>query len=234
MGRIYNQIPEKGDSVQLPPFLMVGGVKKLSRLFVDMDGTLATFRKVSAPEELYEPGYFANLPPQKNVVNAVKLLICTAPTIEVFILSSVLFDSRYAMEEKNAWLDRYLPELDEGHRVFLPCGESKASYVPGKMRESDCLLDDYTKNLGDWNRAGGRGIKLLNGINHTRGSWSGERIDFNRPTAELANALLEIAAGRCLQNEQPRRDMRSVDLELHYMALANLQRCTQPGSEQEL
>lgn len=211
---------------------MVGGVKNLSRLFVDMDGTLATFRKVSALEELYEPGYFANLPPQKNVVNAVKLLICTEPTIEVFILSSVLFDSHYAMEEKNAWLDRYLPELDEGHRVFLPCGERKSSYVQGEMRESDCLLDDYTKNLVDWSRAGGRGIKLLNGINHTRGSWSGERIDFDHPPAELVNALLEIAAGQ--QNEQPRRDMRSVDLELHYMALANLQRYTHPDSEPEL
>jgi len=205
-----------------------------NRLFVDMDGTLCRFRQVFALDELYERGYFAELPPQQNVVDAVRLLICTAPTIEVFVLSSVLFDSRYAMEEKNGWLDRYLPELDEGHRIFLPCGESKASYVPGKMRESDCLLDDYTKNLEDWRRAGGLGVKLLNGINNTRGSWSGARIGIDRSPAQLSNALLEIAAGRCLQNEQPRRDMRSVDLELHYMALANLQRCIHPDSEQEL
>ena len=83
------------------------------RLFVDMDGTLAEFQKVSALEELYERGYFAQLPPQQNVVDAVRLLIGTATHMEVFILSSVLFDSHFAMAEKNVWLDQLLPELDD-------------------------------------------------------------------------------------------------------------------------
>lgn len=172
-----------------------------NRLFVDMDGTLAKFRQVAALEELYECDYFANLPPQQNVVDAVRLLICTAPTTEVFIFSSVLFDSRFAMEEKNGWLDQYLPELDEGHRIFLPCGESKASYVPERLREGDCLLDDYTKNLVDWSRAGGRGVKLLNGINHTRGSWSGLLLHYDRSPAQLSTDLQEMAEGCCLQDK---------------------------------
>lgn len=172
------------------------------RLFVDMDGTLAEFQKVSAMEELYERGYFAQLPPQQSVVDAVRLLIYTNTSVEVFILSSVLFDSRFAMEEKNGWLNKYLPEVDRAHRIFLPCGESKVGYVPGTLRESDCLLDDYTKNLEDWSRAGGRGIKLLNGINHTRGSWNGSRLSYDRSPGPLANALLEIAAGRCIQDER--------------------------------
>jgi len=172
------------------------------RLFVDMDGTLAEFQKVSAMEELYERGYFAQLPPQQNVVDAVRLLIGSGPTVEVFILSSVLFDSRFAMEEKNGWLKKNLPEVDRAHRIFLPCGESKAGYVPGTLRESDCLLDDYTKNLEDWSHAGGRGVKLLNGINHTRGSWNGSRLSYDRSPAQLAGALLDIAAGRCIQDER--------------------------------
>jgi len=172
------------------------------RLFVDMDGTLAEFQKVSAMEELYERGYFAQLPPQQNVVDAVRLLIYTNTSVEVFILSSVLFDSRFAMEEKNGWLNKYLPEIDRFHRIFLPCGENKAGYVPEKLRESDCLLDDYTKNLEDWSRAGGRGIKLLNGINHTRGSWNGSRLSYGRSSAQLAGALLDIAAGRRIQDER--------------------------------
>lgn len=172
------------------------------RLFVDMDGTLAEFRQVSALEELYERGYFAQLPPQQNVVDAVRLLIHTTPLVEVFILSSVLFDSRFAMEEKNTWLNKYLPEIDQAHRIFLPCGESKVGYVPGRLRESDCLLDDYTKNLEDWSRAGGQGVKLLNGINHTRGSWNGSRLSYDRSPAQLAGALLNIAAGRCIQDER--------------------------------
>ncbi len=177
-------------------------MEKNLRLFVDMDGTLAEFRQVSALEELYERGYFAQLPPQQNVVDAVRLLIGSAPTVEIFILSSVLFDSRFAMEEKNGWLNEFLPEVDRAHRIFLPCGESKAGYVPRNLRESDCLLDDYTKNLEDWSRAGGRGVKLLNGINHTHGSWNGSRLSYGRSSAQLAGALLDIAAGRCIQDER--------------------------------
>lgn len=172
------------------------------RLFVDMDGTLAEFRQVSALEELYERGYFAQLPPQQNVVDAIRLLIHTTPLLEVFILSSVLFDSQFAMEEKNTWLNRFLPDVDQAHRIFLPCGENKAGYVPGKLRESDCLLDDYTKNLEDWSRAGGQGVKLLNGINHTRGSWNGSRLSYDRSPVQMAGALLDIAAGRCIQDER--------------------------------
>lgn len=173
------------------------------RLFVDMDGTLAEFRKVSVLEELYERGYFAQLPPQQNVVDAVRLLIGTATYMEVFILSSVLFDSHFAMAEKNVWLDQHLLELDEGHRIFLPCGESKAIYVPERIRATDMLLDDYSQNLHDWNHADGLGVKLLNGINHTHGSWSGARIAFDRSPGQLANALLEIATGHCIQDERP-------------------------------
>lgn len=177
-------------------------MEKNLRLFVDMDGTLAEFQKVSAMEELYERGYFAQLPPQQNVVDAVRLLVHTTTPVDVFILSSVLFDSRFAMNEKNGWLNKHLPEIDRAHRIFLPCGESKAGYVPGMLREGDCLLDDYTKNLEDWSRAGGRGVKLLNGINHTRGSWNGSRLSSDRNPAQLVGALLDIAAGRCIQDER--------------------------------
>ena len=37
------------------------------RLFVDMDGTLAAFRKVTVLEELYECGYFSGLRPQDQL-----------------------------------------------------------------------------------------------------------------------------------------------------------------------
>lgn len=199
------------------------------RLFVDMDGTLAEFQKVSAMEELYERGYFAQLPPQQNVVDTLRLLIHTTSSVDVFILSSVLFDSRFAMEEKNGWLNKYLPEIDRAHRIFLPCGESKAGYVPGTLREGDCLLDDYTKNLVDWNRAGGRGIKLLNGINHTQRSWSGARISIDRPPAQLAGALLKVADGHCVLDERPSFAISAVARELQRVALN-----TEPQYEPDL
>ena len=82
------------------------------RLFVDMDGTLAVFKPVDELETLYEQGYFLNLQPQENVVEAIREIITKHPEIEVNILSAYLSDSEYALAEKNKWLDRYLPEID--------------------------------------------------------------------------------------------------------------------------
>ena len=120
-----------------------------TRLFVDMDGTLAVFRPVNKLETLYEKGYFLNLPPHRNVVAGIQSLLQDAEfeNIEVFILSAVLSDSKYALEEKNAWLDKHLPEIDMEHRIFPPCGENKRDYIPGGIKDDDFLLDDYTRNL---------------------------------------------------------------------------------------
>lgn len=163
------------------------------RLFVDMDGTLAVFNKVEVLEELYEQGYFLNLAPHPNVIEAVRHIVKTAPEVEVRILSAVLTDSDYAYQEKNAWLNKHLPEIPQEHRLFAPCGTDKKEYVPGGVSKEDFLLDDYTHNLLLWEPAG-RGIKLLNGINNTRGTWTGDRIRYDKYPLVLANNILDIMA----------------------------------------
>lgn len=146
------------------------------RIFVDIDGTLAVFTPVNKIETLYEEGYFRNLEPHKNTIAGLKMFMKDNPEIEVYILSSVLADSPYALDEKQAWLDQYLPEINREHRIFPPCGAEKADYVPGKMKSTDILLDDYSKNLIAWKNNGGTGLKLMNGINGTKGSWQGYTI----------------------------------------------------------
>ena len=165
------------------------------RLFVDMDGTLAVFTPVDELETLYEKGYFANLEPHDNVIAAVKDIMANHPEIEVHILSAYLTDSQYALQEKNEWLDRYLPEIDQAHRVFVPCGSDKKQGIEGGIRQDDFLLDDYTHNLNDW-QPPARGIKLLNAINHTRGSWEHDRIRFDREPSALAEGIVSIMQGR--------------------------------------
>lgn len=164
------------------------------RLFVDMDGTLAVFTPLDTLETLYEKGYFLNQKPQENVVEAVRDIVVNYPEIEVNILSAFLVDSPYALEEKNEWLDRYLPEIDQSHRVFVPCGSDKKEGIKGGIRETDFLLDDYTKNLFDW-QPPGRGIKLLNAINHTKGSWVYDRIRYDREAESLAEGVVAVMSG---------------------------------------
>ena len=163
------------------------------RLFVDMDGTLAEFKTVDTLETLYEKDYFINLKPNENVLGAIKQLIADND-IDVYILSAYLTDSRYALEEKNAWLDKYLPELPQEKRLFVPCGTDKSVAVPGLIRPDDYLLDDYTKNLSEWEPPA-RGIKLINGINHTNGTWQGDKTQFTHAPEELSSMISDVMKG---------------------------------------
>ena len=177
------------------------GVNK-SRLLIDMDGTLAKFKTVEKLETLYEPGYFRNLEPLDNVIKAIRKIIHSHPETEVFIMSAVLSDSKYALQEKNEWLDQYLPEIDLEHRIFPSCGENKLDYVPEGIRETDHLLDDYTANLMLWEPPA-KGIKLLNGINHTHESWKGNMLRFDKRPEDLAKNILDIMEGQVIQDDRP-------------------------------
>lgn len=161
------------------------------RVFVDMDGTLAEWMPSKTLEELYQPGYFAGLNPQMSVVQAVKKLATDhADAIETYILSAVLEDCPYAIPDKNHWLDLYLPEVISARRLFVSGDIPKPQAVPGGVRPDDVLLDDYTVNLLAWSGYG-KGVKLLNGINHSRGTWKGPMIHKDRPYEEIIHILLK-------------------------------------------
>lgn len=141
------------------------------RFFIDMDGTLAEWRDIKSNSELYQKGYYESLKPNNYLLEEVKNLIKEGK--DIYILSSFLSDSDYALKEKNIWLNKYLPELPVQKRIFVPYGDVKYKYLPSKITSFDYLIDDHTKNLLDWKEAGGTGIKFLNGINHIKGVWQG-------------------------------------------------------------
>lgn len=141
------------------------------RFFIDMDGTLAEWRDIKSNSELYQKGYYESLKPNNYLLEEVKKLIKEGK--DIYILSSFLSDSDYALKENNIWLNKYLPELPVQKRIFVPYGDVKYKYLPSKITSFDYLIDDHTKNLLDWKEAGGTGIKFLNGINHIKGVWQG-------------------------------------------------------------
>lgn len=159
------------------------------RLFIDMDGTIAEFKPCKTMEKLYEKGYFLNLEPVESVIDGIRYFQDENPETEIYILSACLSDSKYAEQEKNEWLNMYVPEIDETHRIFPPCGEDKSLYIPNGIQAYDTLLDDYSVNLFQWQRAGGQAIKLMNGINGTKGKWQGKRIFANQNPKQIATTL---------------------------------------------
>ncbi len=160
-------------------------IREKGRIFVDMDGVLAEWNAEASLEQIHEKGYFLNRPPMETVVDAVKEMIRRGE--EVWILSAVL-QNEHAMEEKKEWLSRYLPEIKPDRQVFVPYGEKKADYIPDK-RATDVLIDDYTENLKDWHAVG---VKLLNGLNWSNGSWKGMVVDFRSCADAIAQTVIGI------------------------------------------
>jgi len=188
-------------------------MKSKKRLYVDMDGTLAVFNNnIDKIERLYEKGYFLNLEPIYNVLNAIKEIKKNNFDIEVNILSSVLSDSKYALKEKNEWLDKYLPEIDKDHRLFPPCGANKRKYVIGGVSKNDYLLDDYTHNLSLW-QPPGEGIKILNGINHTKKTWKNNCINFEKTSEKIAQDIKKIIySNTIIIDKKPQKKHRELSL----------------------
>lgn len=159
-------------------------------LYVDLDGTLAEFKYADSMDTLYEQGYFLNLKPIDGVLAGIKEFMRRYPEIPVYVLSAYLGDSKYALQEKSMWLDRYFPELEDEHQLFVKCGEIKAD-VPLES-ENAFLLDDHSQNLLDWEKAGFKGIKLLNGINGEGKKWKGDRISSSLTPDVFAEKLYEL------------------------------------------
>lgn len=165
---------------------------KRIRLFVDMDGTIAKFYyHKECLEKMYEKGYFANLKPYP-IYKTIKQIAKRSASVEVFILSACI-ESPYCEQEKIAWLNKYLPEIDKDHRIMVKVGENKADYIPSDDGQ-DCyniLLDDYGKNLAEWVKADSNNvaIKFLNGINNKSGKVYNHKIKNGK---QLTDKLLEM------------------------------------------
>ncbi len=174
-------------------------------IFFDMDGTLTEWKSASTYEELFEKGYFLNLKPQMSVVETANSLIDRSDA-EVYVLTAVL-DSKYAYREKLDWLLKYMPKFDVAHFMTVQNGTEKSVVLERmalskKIEKRDCiLLDDYTPNLRDWASSGGTAVKMLNGVNFTHQTWTGNRVCANKDSNTLLRQLQLIAMGKSVKDK---------------------------------
>lgn len=156
------------------------------RLFVDMDGTLCKWKSIEQEEDLYTKDWFRTMVPAYNVVAAVHN-IARESEVEVYILTAVI-EGTYAKEEKIAWVKQYMPDFPKDHILFSPVGQPKHAYVPGGIRPTDVLLDDYSMNLHQWAELG-KGIKIKTKHNGTKGTWVGAMVSDEMSPRLIRNAL---------------------------------------------
>lgn len=186
-------------------------------LFIDMDGTLAEWHAADAFEDLLEEGYFRSLAPYESVIETARQLQTRG--VSVSTLSAYLDESDYALNEKRAWLDEHAPFITKS--LFCPSKMTKPEVVRQRYGYFDkrcVLLDDYSENLHAWMAAGGTAIKLLNGINGTKGTWKGPAVSRFAPPEEIVKYIADILES-ISKEDAPKYDHRDDFLAGNYVLL---------------
>lgn len=145
----------------------------MKKIFLDLDGTLAKFNVKNALQRFdNEVGFFARLGAYKGIEKINEM----AKHKDLYIISaSPNFQADW---DKLVWIKKYLPNIKNNNIVLCRLGENKAKVIENKFGfkiDNTCyLLDDYTKNLTEWENVGGIGIKRLTSVaDNSRGLWKG-------------------------------------------------------------
>ena len=148
----------------------------MKKLFLDMDGTLAKFNSKKNALERFdkEKDFFTNLKPFINIDTINQLV--ENNIVEIFIISAS--PNEQADIDKLKWINTYLPKVKKQNICFCRIGQNKAKIIKEQLNidiDNNCyLLDDYTKNLIEWNNSNGIGIKRLTSLaNNSRKIWKG-------------------------------------------------------------
>ena len=130
------------------------------KVFFDLDGTLARFNVRNALIRFAtEKGFFANLKAYKGIEEINEL--CKQGNYYIISASP----NSQADKDKMKWIKKYLYNIPKENICFCRIGENKAEIIKNKLNisiDKTCfLLDDYTKNLNQWEEFGGIGIKRI-------------------------------------------------------------------------
>lgn len=145
----------------------------MKKIFLDLDGTLAKFNVRNALKRFdNEKGFFAKLGAYKNIEKINEM----AKAGNVYIISAS--PNGQADNDKMIWIKKYLPNVKIENIILCRLGENKAKIIENKYNikiDKNCiLLDDYTKNLTEWETVGGVGIKRLTTVSdNSRKLWKG-------------------------------------------------------------
>ena len=171
-----------------------------------MDGVIAVYERhayigdfsETAPIEkkplfLREKEYFKQCLPDMTIIRTLELLNQQVP---VQILTNIVdgYLKPYHTQAKKEWIKQYMPFIDvenQFHAITVPKATYVQEHTQKKLTMLDTLISDYNKDLVPWSKAGGRGIKYLNGINSAN-SYQGEHISSDMTPEEICEIILQI------------------------------------------
>lgn len=175
----------------------------MKTVFFDIDGTLARFHDTEHNyiEAMWQQGFYKNLEPFENIVEAVNYLSKRGRKydVKVAVISAYLdTDPPFVQKEKIEWVHKYLPNISDIRLV--PAGADKSGFIHNDETEA-WLVDDYNKNLIEWEKQGLYSIKFVNDVNDQgKGAyggeagrlWTGNRIYYNSSPKEIVQKISDI------------------------------------------
>lgn len=153
-------------------------------IYFDMDGVLAKWNADASLEDTFERGYFRKREVEWKIKKVIRELYDEG--YPVHILTAAYVEGT-AVSDKMAWLDKQ--ELGDIPAIMAAYGSRKSDFVPGGRH---ILIDDFTRNLFEWEEDGHVGVKFYNGINGTHGHWGGYSIDRNQTPQQMATIIKAI------------------------------------------
>lgn len=142
---------------------------------LDMDDTLAQFNEEKNALQRFssEKSFFSNLKPSKLLLHLQIAIITKVIDLNnIYIVSAS--PNEQADKDKAEWLSKYLTTLPKENITFTRLGQDKAIHFMNKYHLDNkdlsnyILIDDYTKNLIDWQNKGGKVLKYINEYNNTK------------------------------------------------------------------
>lgn len=142
--------------------------------------------------------YFLNLEPDHKMLQIADMIHrhCEQTNDDMYILSSLSAQHRVFNEhfhDKILWLNKFMPYIDINHILISVTNKrDTVEYITNHdITKYDILIDDYNKNLQEWEACHGTAVKYCNGINNPD-SFDGLKIFHDRTSERAVKALMTI------------------------------------------
>lgn len=146
----------------------------------DMDGVMAKWEENG---DWHEKGFFLSRKREESVIELIKTMDAAGENVSILTAA----DGSQARIEKLEWLEK--AGLSNISVIFVPFMSDKSEAVADIKGSKKVLIDDFSKNLFDWQKAGHTAVKFRNGINGTNGTWKGTSISNTMAVDEMYNIL---------------------------------------------
>ena len=169
--------------------------------YFDMDGVVAEYKKEAYTGEdpvwlRKNQHYFRDLNPDRKMLEVIDRMHQRSRYTgdRIYLLTSIPMNGAIFNEhfhDKISWARTWLPYLDiDAILISVTSKRDAVEYIQNhQLSSNDILIDDYNKNLVDWQKHGGISVKYCNGQNNPE-SFTGPKI-YRDDSAESIIELLD-------------------------------------------